>query len=130
MDPESLPVKKAAKKTVLVDEFALFCIDNKKRILLQQEASENRRAGMWKLPLREFSQTEALPLLSKSKYAITHHKVTLRVFQCDQKNLPPIENLPAEGQVQESWHNISKLEELPMPSPFRKALNQLLVDHF
>jgi len=129
-EPESLPVKKAAKKTVLMDEFALFSIDEKKRILLQQEASENRRAGMWKLPLRAFSQTENLPLLSKSTYAITHHKVTLRVFQCGFKNLPPRETLHEVNPVEESWHEISDLKQLPMPSPFRKVLNQLLEDHF
>ncbi len=132
-DPESLPKKKLAKKIVLVDEFALFCVDEKKRILLQQEASSERRAGMWKLPLREFSQTENLPLLSKSTYAITHHKVTLRVFKCDTKSIktiPLIEPLPVDQQTQETWHKISELTDLPMPSPFRKVLNQLLEDHF
>ncbi len=124
IEPESLPHKKAAKKAVLVEEFALFCIDDDKRILLQQEASAERRAGMWKLPLREFAQTESLTLLSKSSYAITHHKVTLRVFQCPPQTLPPVE------QSQENWHNLSDLTELPMPSPFRKVLNQLLKDHF
>ena len=128
-DPESLPVKKAAKKTVLVDEFALFCIDDKKRILLQQEDSKNRRAGMWKLPLRAFSETENLPLLSKSTYAITHHKVTLRVFQCDSKCLP-LNTLPEMNTAKEDWHKISELKEIPMPSPFRKVLNHLLKDHF
>jgi A/G-specific adenine glycosylase len=125
VSPESLPLKKAAKKTVLVDEFALFCIDDKKRILLQQESSEQRRAGMWKLPLHDFSVTENLPLLSKSTYAITHYKVTLRVFQCTAENLPP-----APKAVTQKWHQISELAEVPMPSPFRKVLNSLLQDHF
>ncbi|MGJ8656776.1 MAG: A/G-specific adenine glycosylase [Akkermansiaceae bacterium] len=124
-EPESLPLKKAAKKPVLVDEFALFTIDNKKRILLQQEASQQRRAGMWKLPLRDHPQTETFPLLSKSNYAITHHKVTLRVFQCALENLPP-----APKDVTETWHPISDLAEIPMPSPFRKVLDSLLKDHF
>ena len=123
--PENLPLKKAAKKSVLVDEFALFCLDDQKRILLQQEASQQRRAGMWKLPLRDHSQTEKLPILSKSSYAITHHKVTLRIFQSDSKNLPP-----APEEVTEKWHLISELSEIPMPSPFRKALDNLLQDHF
>lgn len=123
--PENLPLKKAAKKTVLVDEFALFVIDDKKRILLQQEASQQRRAGMWKLPLRDHSQTENLPLLSKSSYAITHHKVTLRVLQCAAESLPL-----TPSEVTEKWHSISELAEIPMPSPFRKALDNLLKDHF
>ena len=124
-EPEKLPLKKAAKKAVLVDEFALFCIDDKKRILLQQEATQQRRAGMWKLPLREFSQTDSLPLISKSNYAITHHKVTLRIFQTHSNNLPL-----APNDVTEQWHKIEELADIPMPSPFRKALNNLLQDHF
>lgn len=126
-NPETLPLKKAAKKTVLVDEFAIFCIDNNKRILLQQESSEQRRAGMWKLPLHDFSKTENLPLLSKSTYAITHHKVTLRVFQCAFENLP---TSASPKQVTEKWHLISELVDIPMPSPFRKVLDKLLQDHF
>jgi len=124
-NPENLPIKKAPKKAVLVDEFALFIINEDKQVLLQQEASTQRRAGMWKLPLREFSQTENLPLLSKSTYAITHHKVTLRVFQADHKNVTS-----APSEVIEKWHAVDDLAEIPMPSPFRKALNNLLQDHF
>lgn len=124
-NPETLPLKSAAKKTVLVDEFAIFCIDNNKRILLQQESSQERRAGMWKLPLRDPSQTENLPLLSKSSYAITHHKVTLKVFLSCPKSLPP-----AQCPDSENWHSIDALENIPMPSPFRKALNKLLKDFF
>jgi A/G-specific adenine glycosylase len=123
--PETLPLKSAAKKTVLVDEFAIFCIDKSKRILLQQESSQQRRAGMWKLPLRDPSETENLPLLSKSTYAITHHKVTLKVFHSTTKNLPP-----AHYSDSEKWHSIDNLENIPMPSPYRKVLDSLLKDHF
>jgi len=125
--PEGLPLKKAAKKTVLVDEFAIFSVDEKKRILLQQESSEQRRAGMWKLPLRDHSETENLPLLSKSTYAITHHKVTLRVFQCASEKSSL--SVTPKGVIQK-WHLISELAEIPMPSPFRKVLDNLLQDHF
>ena len=128
-NPESLPLKKSAKKTVLVDEFALFSIDNQKRILLQQEASEKRRAGMWKLPLREPSEIENLPLLNKSSYAITHHKVMLRVYQASDENISTKPNRETEG-VTEKWHYIKDLTEIPMPSPFRKVLDKLLQDHF
>lgn len=125
-NPESLPIKKSARKTVLVDEFALFVVDAEKRILLQQEADQNRRAGMWKLPLREHSATEALPLLLKSSYAITHHKVTLRVYQAQPNSIP---NSAASENHVEQWHSLTDIEKLPMPSPFRKALNALLEDY-
>ncbi len=123
--PENLPLKKAAKQSVLVEEFALFCIDDQKRILLQQESSQNRRAGMWKLPLRDPSVTENLPLLNSSTYGITHHKVTLKVFHSSPKNLPLTMNPSSE-----KWHHIEDLQKIPMPSPFRKVLNTLLKDHF
>ncbi len=125
--PENLPIKKAAKKTVLVDEFALFCVCPDRGILLQQEASAERRAGMWKLPLRDHLQTEKLPLLNKSSYAITHHKVTLRVYQSQTATIPQHDN--NENTI-ESWHPLSELADLPMPSPFRKVLNILLKAHF
>ncbi len=124
--PELLPIKKSAKKTVLVDEFALFAIDPNKGILLEQESSKNRRAGMWKLPLRKYQQTEALPLLLKTSYAITHHKVSLRVYQADPQRLPKADN---QSELIEQWHSLTELENLPMPSPFRKALNVLLEDY-
>lgn len=125
--PESLPLKKAAKKTVLVDEFAIFCINKKKQILLQQESSRQRRAGMWKLPLRDHADTESLPLLSKLTYAITHHKVSLRVYQCTSVSIPPLET---STDLTEKWHSISEITKIPMPSPFRKVLDSLLKDHF
>jgi len=124
--PETLPIKKSAKETVLVDEFALFAIDPNKGVLLEQESSKNRRAGMWKLPLRSHQQTEALPLLLKTSYAITHHKVTLRVYQAEPKKLPKTED---QAEVIEQWHPLTELKKLPMPSPFRKALNTLLEDY-
>jgi len=125
--PEILPHKKATRETLLVDEFALFCIDDDNNILLQQESSQQRRAGMWKLPLRSHAQTEHLPLLSKTNYGITHHKVTLRVYQCLPENILSQEITPANT---ETWHKLSDLSTLPMPSPFRKVLDNLLTDFF
>ncbi len=124
--PENLPIKKAAKKTVLVDEFALFSICSDKGLLLQQEARVDRRAGMWKLPLREHIQTEQLPLLSKSSYGITHHKVTLRVYLCQPNHKLTKSSTPKEKEI---WHPLSELPNLPMPSPFRKILSELLKDY-
>jgi len=118
--PESLPLKKSAKKTVHIDEHAIFCICPEKGILLQQESNTARRAGMWKLPLRSPETTENLPLLRHSSYAITHHKVTLRIYQNHQ--LTP-------ASTNEKFHPLSTLSTLPMPSPFRKAITVLLEDY-
>lgn len=124
--PEKLPMKKSAKQTLLIDEFALFAIHPEKGVLLEQESAKNRRAGMWRLPLRSHLQTEPLPLLLKTSYAITHHKVTLRIYQTDPKKIPDAEH---PNELIQQWHSLTKLPDLPMPSPFRKALNILLDDY-
>lgn len=121
-DPTRLPLKKERKKTVQVDELCLFALDpNRKSILLHKAADSARRSGMWQLPERPAHELEMLPLLLKSSYAITHHKVTLQIYQAPT-NLEVLDG--------EAWHPISELKKLPMPSPFRKALNTLLEDFF
>ncbi|MFC5051320.1 A/G-specific adenine glycosylase [Rubritalea spongiae] len=119
-NPEDLPIKKARKKTVLVDELCMLAICDGK-ILLHKAADSARRSGMWKLPEREHHELETQDLLLKTNYAITHHKVTLYIYQAPDKTEP------ATG---EAWHSLDSLDKLPMPSPFRKALNSLLEDYF
>ena len=119
-NPEALPIKKARKKTVLLDELCVFAIQDG-NILLHKAADSARRSGMWKLPERENHVLEQRPLLLKTTYAITHHKVTLCIYDA-----PPKLTLEED----EAWHPLSALPTLPMPSPFRKALNALLEDHF
>ena len=121
-EPIGLPIKKERKKTVLVDELCLFAIDsNKKSILLYKATDSARRSGMWQLPERPAHELETLPLLLKTSYAITHHKVSLYVYKSQLKT---------DALAGEQWHPISELPDLPMPSPFRKALNTLLADFF
>lgn len=123
-DPTSLPKKKDAKKTVLVDEYCILAIRGGK-ILLHQAGEGSRRSGMWKLPERPFHTLEQFPLLSKSSYGITHHRVTLRVYDTGNKMIPA-----AADPEQELWHDLADLPGLPMPSPFRKILDSLLADLF
>lgn len=118
--PAELPRKKERKKTVLVEEHCLLAIQDNK-VLLHKAADSARRSGMWQLPQREVHELETLPLLHKSSYAITHHKVSLFVYQ------PKSETNAADG---EQWHAMDTLDTLPMPSPFRKALTTLLADFF
>lgn len=117
---EDLPIKKARKKTVLIDELCMLAIHNGK-ILLHQANDTARRSGMWKLPERESHELESQELLLKTNYAITHHKVTLYIYEAPKK---------IEPETEEAWHALDSLEQLPMPSPFRKALNTILEDYF
>ncbi|MBK1791168.1 A/G-specific adenine glycosylase [Persicirhabdus sediminis] len=121
--PDLLPSKKAAKKTVLVDEFTLLCRDQFGRVLMQQQASGARREGFWKLPERDAEAVAHLHSCYRAKYGITHHRVTLYVYQCAPESLPEA----AKG-TKESWFTVDELEALPISSPYRKALDKLLSD--
>ena len=112
----SRPKKSPARATVLVIEHALFAKRDGK-ILLHQESGK-RRQGLWKLPERSAAETAALPEILTATYAITHHRVTLHVHAAPN-------SVAALG---ETWHLMANLPTLPMPGPYRKALNQLLLD--
>lgn len=118
LDPTGLPIKKSATKVTRVDEFALFSRDSHGRILLQQEAEGKRREGMWHLPRRQHEQTLDLPLCHKTNYSITRYNVTLRVYASHPDN--------TTLQPNEQWHSLEALENLPMPSPDRRAMDSLL----
>jgi len=113
----SRPKKSPARATVLVVEHALFARKEGK-ILLHQESGK-RRQGLWKLPERPAAETSSLPEILTTTYAITHHRVTLHVHAAPA----------ADARAGESWHALADLAALPMPGPYRKALNQLLHPH-
>lgn len=117
-NPEELPLKKVRKKTVQLTEHCIFSIQDGK-ILLHKASVSARRSGMWKLPERNEDLLDPEKLLHQSNYAITHHKVVLKIY----KHSATIEK-------DEAWHPLANLTNLPMPSPFRKALNTLLADYF
>ena len=100
----------------------MLAIDQKNQTILLHKASDSaRRSGMWKLPERQAHELENQPLLLQRNYAITHHKVTLYVYQAPEK---------IELLEDEAWQPLTSLDALPLPSPFRRALNTLLKDHF
>ncbi len=110
----SRPKKSPARATVAVIEHALFARRNGE-ILLHQESGK-RRHGLWKLPERSPAETAALPEILTTTYAITHHRVTLHIHASPS----------ATARTGETWHPLADLPALPMPGPYRKALNQLL----
>lgn len=119
--PELLPVKCQKTKITAVDEHALWLRDSEGRLLLHREAAK-RREGLWKLPTREAAEISRLPLLTELRYTITRYKVTLRVHDGagKQHRFPPSDH--------EVWHAPEDVLALAMPSPFRRAIEQLL-DH-
>lgn len=119
-NPDTLPLKKTRRATVEIDEHVLFVRKRGGPVLLAREEG-SRRKGLWKLPERSHDQLADFPLLATRRYDITHHKVTMRIYRCPPSRIPP----PA-GTPTEEFHCSTSLQELPMPSPFRRALTDLL----
>ena len=117
-EPSSLPCKKSSAKITRTDEFALFCQDSHGRILLEQQEAGKRREGMWHLPRRNHQDTLDLPLALKTTYSITRYHVTLRVYGIHADSITT--------NTTTQWHLLDTIDELPMPSPERRALMTLL----
>lgn len=111
-DPASLPVK--GKRTTITEVTERVCFDqNADGVLLERETGK-RRTGLWKLPgLGE--ATPLPPVLHKARYTITRYRVTLWVHAAGEMADVTLRRIP-----------LAELADLPMPSPYRKALNTLL----
>lgn len=113
-DPASLPVKSKQTLITAVTE-RVFYHQNEEGVILEQE-SGSRRTGLWKLPSLP-EQIPHPPVVHHSRYTITRYKVELWVHAgadgCE----------PGSGQRRVP---ASELRDLPMPSPYRRALNALL----
>jgi A/G-specific adenine glycosylase len=108
-EPAALPRKKPRRAMVLVEEDVLVARHGGK-ILLHQEQGRRRR-GLWKLPAVHGRKCDGL--LWQGRYTITHHRVTLRLHAAAGR---PV------ARAEESWIPENELADLPMPSPFRRAL--------
>lgn len=115
-DPASLPVK--SKKTVIteVTERVIFH-QSEAGVLLEQETGK-RRTGLWKLPELPAAATFP-PVLHRASYTITRYKVTLWVHEAP---MPDVFTQTSTFRYVSS----AELPDLPMPSPYRKALNAVL----
>ncbi|MEN9020442.1 MAG: A/G-specific adenine glycosylase [Verrucomicrobiaceae bacterium] len=111
--PEDLPKKAPRRKTVFQNEHVLFQTHQDQLLLIQEQGK--RRQGLWKLPPCPESKTDQLSLLYKAKYSITHHRVTLHVYASKELSVDD-----------SKWHPLKDIHELAMPSPYRKAVDQLV----
>lgn len=116
-NPANLPIKQKKITLTEITERVFFHLHPQKGILLEQETSQ-RRTGLWKLPL--LPAIEPLPpVLHRSRYGITRYKVTLWVHQ-----LTLLKDLQLPAQTR--FIPIHELHALPMATPHRKALNNVL----
>jgi A/G-specific adenine glycosylase len=117
-EPETLPVKGARPEITEVIE-RVFFLRTGQGILLEQETG-SRRTGLWKLPaLPEEFSIKPPSVLLKTTYGITRYKVTLWVHEVPGK---PAQTWPESHRLVP----LDELPALPMPSPYRRALERLL----
>ena len=110
VEPLGLPIKKLKPAVTNVDEHVILNIRNEK-VLLKQETGK-RSKGMWKLPSRDKKEVTKLDLITTQNYGITRYKVKMHIYK--SKNTQLNEN--------EKWVSLDDLASLPVPSPYRRAL--------
>ncbi len=112
VEPALLPRKKERRATVCLTEHHAFTRE-RNHVLLEQ--SRGRWQGMWILP-RLTSTPHRRPLV-EFDFPFTHHRVTLAVFA---------RSAPKAAPANQQWFSLPALDRLPVPSPHRRALIQLL----
>jgi A/G-specific adenine glycosylase len=111
--PSVLPIKKPRPCKKSLTEFHSFSCA-RGRILLEQSRKRWRR--LWILPpLR--SKPVGQSALHVSEFPFTHHRVTLAIFETSSR-------VCLNGS--QRWFRLNELDAVPIPSPHRRALNQLL----
>jgi A/G-specific adenine glycosylase len=115
-DPELLPIKRSRPETKRLTERHVFVLRQNK-ILLQ--SAQHRWHGMWILPHLNGRYRKGDVAIYKSAFPFTHHQITLQVF-------------PSEGRKIDNhrtrWFTGRELESIPIPSPHRRAIEQLLAN--
>ncbi len=111
-EPETLPRKKKKPSLIRLTEPHTFA-RRRNRVLLEQ--SHQRWRGMWIMPRLRLTPKRS-PLLELD-FPFTHHRITLAVFDGIGAETP---------NDHQRWFPFEALEELPVPSPHRRALAQLL----
>ena len=112
-NPKILPVRKTSPRTKQLTENHAFVVRQNK---IRLERSRGRWRGMWILPsLQPRSTTK--PTVHMSIFPFTHHRITLAVYR---------HRAPRKIFSNQTWFEISALENLGMPSPHRRATRHLL----
>lgn len=111
--PEHLPVKRQRPSLRTLTERHAF-IHQRNFVLLEQ--SQDRWRGLWILPRLNGDKKEGQMLLSLN-FSFTHHRIRLEVLAGSRRFSP---------NEYSRWFEPTALDCLPMPTPHRRALVQLL----
>lgn len=112
-DPASLPLKRARRATVDLEEHCGWIV-HRGRVLLETSDGPRGR-GLWRLP--ELKSLPRRPPIHQAEYPFTHHRVQLRVYRS---------SAPRQTGPNRHWFEIAKVNETAMTAPHRRALTSLL----
>jgi A/G-specific adenine glycosylase len=115
-NPELLPVKRPRPKTKLLVEKHAFTIRGDK--LLLRKATKRWR-GMWILPSFQLDGLKPSSLrepIHSSVFPFTNHRITLDIFRVGRGKI---------DNRRERWFYPRELSSIPIPSPHRRAIEQL-----
>ena len=112
-NPVTLPIRKSKTETTQTTETHALIV-RRGRILL--ERSHHRWRGMWILPPLKIngSTFQGSPVYQRV-FPFTHHRITLVVYR---------HAAPRKIASEQQW--IGSIEDLPMPSPHRRAIEALV----
>jgi A/G-specific adenine glycosylase len=116
-DPCSLPQKKPRPMLELRTENHSFVL-HRGRVLLEQ--ATDRWRGMWILP-RLAAAPLRRDLIHRSAFPFTHHRITMSVYPGRNRR---------NRSSGDRWFALRDLSSVPVPSPHRRALNEILAAHF
>jgi A/G-specific adenine glycosylase len=119
-DPESLPRKRARRAVQFMNESYFFAVQEG-RILLERRVGR-RWQGLWTLPLLRKAPDSADAEASEFPFVRVRHTIARFVVELSVFVRKPPKNL-GEGQ---EWKALASLDDLPMPSPHRRALKLAL----
>jgi len=116
-DPASLPRKR--KRAAIVRLTESHSLSTKEGAVLL-ERCHHRWRGMWMLPPLKLDRLKPSVLrrpVYVSAFPFTHHRVNLRIFR------QPAREIDTPSQ---RWFPTDALHAIPIPSPHRRAINDLL----
>lgn len=117
-NPENLPCKQAKTAATVITHWDIWSLHPEKGLLMQQQEKGKRHQGMYRLPSRSQEEVQSYTLLKTQKYSVTRYKVTRHLHQAS----PEQEN----AREEEQYIPINQLEGIPMASPDRKIVQQIL----
>jgi A/G-specific adenine glycosylase len=112
-NPELLPIKRVRPAVKKIVERHAFVTRGGKLLLTK---SARRWRGMWILPPLKLKHIKDSSSIHRSVFPFTNHRITLQIFQ----------GWPRKIDNHQRWFIFRKLRSIPIPSPHRRAIVDLL----